>query len=183
VELFVNKKKGKWTGWLGYTLAWSWRQFDDLNFGKKFHYKYDRRHDISLVSVYEINDHIHLSGTWVYGTGNCYTLATSVYYGFYPSGYEEEHLTTEVNYYEQRNNYRMRPYHRLDLGIDFIRQRKYYTRKWSVGAYNVYSRKNPFFMNIESIHYYEDGELAVKKVMAQYSLFPFIPYFSLNFKF
>jgi len=185
VELFVNKKKGKWTGWLGYTLAWAWRQFDELNFGKKFHYKYDRRHDISLVSVYEINDHIHLSGTWVYGTGNCYTLANSTYYGFFPSGYPESHMGTEINYYEQRNNYRMRPYHRLDLGIDFIRERKHWTRRFSLGAYNVYSRKNPFYMNIENDYVLnqQTQEMELVRKLVQYSLFPVIPYFSLNFHF
>ncbi len=183
MELFINKKKGKWTGWLGYTLAWSWRQFDDLNFGKKFHYTYDRRHDISLVSVYELNDRIHLSGTWVFGTGNAYTLANSTYYGFFPS--EGFDMTTEVNYYEQRNNYRMRPYNRLDLGVDFIRKRKHWTRKLSVGAYNVYSRKNPFFMNIENNYIYDEetGEPALKRELVQYSLFPIIPYCSLNIHF
>ncbi len=185
MELFINKKKGKWTGWLGYTLSWSWRQFDDLNFGKKFFFTYDRRHDISLVSVWEINDHIHLSGTWVYGTGRAYTLATSSYYGFFSSGDTEFLEHTEVNYYGQRNNYRMKSYHRLDLGVDFIRKRKHFTRTFSLGAYNVYSRKNPFFMNIENWYGQNPGtqEPTVSKILVQYSLFPIIPYFNLNFKF
>jgi len=184
VEMFINKKKGNWTGWIGYTLAWSWRRFADLNFGKRFHYKYDRRHDISIVSVYEINDHIHLSGTWVYGTGNAYTLANSTYYGFFPTNADND-LLTEVNYYEQKNNYRMKPYHRLDLGVDFIRKRKHWTRKFSVGAYNVYARKNPFYMNIEKnySYYSSTGEPEVKRKLVQYSLFPIIPYFNLSLKF
>ncbi len=185
MELFVNKKKGKWTGWVGYTLAWAWRQFDDLNFGKKFYYTYDRRHDISVVSVWEINDHIHLSGTWVYGTGKAYTLPNSVYYGFFPSGEPGGSSETEVNYYEQRNNYRMKPYHRLDLGIDFIRKRKHWTRTFSLGAYNVYSHKNPFYMNIENRYHYDmqTNTETLEKQLVQYSLFPVIPYFNLNFKF
>ena len=184
VEMFINKKKGNWTGWIGYTLAWSWRRFADLNFGKRFHYKYDRRHDISIVSVYEINDHIHLSGTWVYGTGNAYTLANSTYYGFFPTNADND-LLTEVNYYEQKNNYRMKPYHRLDLGVDFIRKRKHWTRKFSVGAYNVYARKNPFYMNIEKNYSYYSSteEPEVKRKLVQYSLFPIIPYFNLSLKF
>jgi len=183
-ELFLNKKKGRWTGWIGYTLAWSWRRFADLNFGKKYHYKYDRRHDISVVSVFKVNDHIHLSGTWVYGTGNTYTLANSTYYGFFPTD-EEWDMETEVNYYEQKNNYRMKPYHRLDLGVDFLRQRKHFTRKFSIGAYNVYSRNNPLFMNIESDYSDTAGKesLRIKKDLVQYSLFPIIPYFNLSFKF
>ena len=74
-ELFIQKKKGRFTGWIGYTLAWSTRQFDELNFGNKYPYRYDRRHDISLVGSYEINPKIQVSATWVYGTGNAITLA------------------------------------------------------------------------------------------------------------
>jgi hypothetical protein len=182
VELFINKKLGKWTGWIGYTLSWSWRQFDDLNFGKKYPYKYDRRHDISVVANYEITDNIHFTGTWVYGTGNAITLANSSYYGFFPTdeGYEEN---IEVKYYADKNNFRMKPYHRLDLGFDFIKEKKKYTRKWSVGAYNAYSRKNPFFLMIETKNSYVNDEPKIEKQLVQVSLFPIIPYvtFSIDF--
>lgn len=80
----------------------------------------------------------------------------------------------------------MKPYHRLDLGIDFIRKRKHWTRTFSLGAYNVYSRKNPFYMNVETWYgggNYENSPPEVSKVLVQYSLFPIIPYFNLNFKF
>ena len=135
--------------------------------------------------MWEINDHIHLSGTWVYGTGRAYSLATSSYYGFFSSGDTDFLENTEVNYYGQRNNYRMKSYHRLDLGVDFIRKRKHFTRTFSLGAYNVYSRKNPFFMNIENSYgdNPDTGEPVLSKALVQYSLFPIIPYFNLNFKF
>lgn len=182
VELFVNKKKGKWTGWLGYTLSWSWRQFDDLNFGKKYPYKYDRRHDVSLVAIYDITENILFSGTWVFGTGNAITLANSSYYGFFPSddGY---HQSIETDYYADKNNFRMNPYHRLDLGFDFIKEKKKYTRKWSVGVYNAYSRKNPFFLRIDTNYSYASGEPKIDKKLVQVSLFPIIPYVTYSIDF
>jgi hypothetical protein len=55
LEFFLQKKTGKLSGWIGYTLAWNNRQFSDLNQGKAFPYRYDRRHDISIVAIYELS--------------------------------------------------------------------------------------------------------------------------------
>ena len=74
LEVFLQKKKGKTTGWLGYTLSWNWRQFDEINSGKRYPFKYDRRHDLSLVVSHQFNDRISLTGAWIYGTGNSITL-------------------------------------------------------------------------------------------------------------
>ena len=179
LEFFLQKKTGKLSGWIGYTLAWNNRQFQDLNEGKTFPFKYDRRHDISLVTIYELSKGINLSGTWVYGTGNAVTLAKSSY------GVQETYGTvndpyTYVNTIEQygdRNSYRMRPYHRLDIGINFIKNKKNRTRTWSFGAYNAYSNKNPFFVYFSHDYYYD------KKVLKQVSLFPIIPYITYSLKF
>ena len=54
-EILVNKVRGRLTGWVGYTLSWTWRKFPDLNFGDKYPAKYDRRHDLSVVAIYELN--------------------------------------------------------------------------------------------------------------------------------
>lgn len=73
-ELLFRKNIGKVTGWLGYTLSWSERQFDEINKGKRFFAKYDRRHDISLVSVYKPSENIVLSGSWVFSSGDNFNL-------------------------------------------------------------------------------------------------------------
>src|SRR5205085_2293185 len=78
-ELLIQKKVGKFTGWIGYTLSWTWLQFDSLNFGERYPARYDRRHDISIVGIYKKNDHITFSCSWVYGTGNAITLPISSY--------------------------------------------------------------------------------------------------------
>ncbi|MDN5214333.1 TonB-dependent receptor [Fulvivirgaceae bacterium BMA12] len=175
-ELFVQKKTGKFTGWVGYTLSWSNRQFDNLNFGRSFPYKYDRRHDISITGVYKVNDRIDISGAWVYGTGNSITLPISKYNGFRYEGNFWFRGGNPITYHGERNGYRMRSYHRLDFSISFSKQKKWGTRKWTIGTYNTYSTRNPFFIDIG---YHKNGG----KKFIQYSLFPIIPSISYSFKF
>ncbi|WP_235298316.1 TonB-dependent receptor [Portibacter marinus] len=182
-EVFVQKKKGRLTGWLGYTLSWSNRQFDDKNFGKWYPFKFDRRHDISIVGIYEITKRISFAATWVYGTGNAITFAESLVPSFNMSRFGGN-STRFIEYFKERNNFRMGDYHRLDIGFDFTRERKRYTRTWSVGAYNAYSRRNPFFINRETKFIDNpDGSFETEEVLRQYSLFPIIPSLSLKLDF
>jgi len=175
LELLLQKKLGRLTGWLGYTLSWSTRQFEELNFGKEFPYRYDRRHDISLVLSYKLSEKISLAGSWVYGTGNAITLANAKYSGLVTNIDRVSGFT--ASYYKDRNDFRMNAYHRMDIGINFTKKKKKFERTWSFGAYNAYNRKNPFY--IYSDYDYDSGSEKLK----QASLFPIIPYFSYNFKF
>jgi hypothetical protein len=192
VEFLLQKKEGRLTGWIGYTLSWTQMQFDSLNFGKKYYARYDRRHDISIVATYKISDRITLSGTWVYGTGNAVTLPLSEYnvsqhpaddqsQSFYYSGKAMYHFGRDVNDYGEKNNFRMKAYHRMDIGIQFHKKKKWGERIWEISLYNAYNRKNPFF-------YYTDNKYdeATNKwfgQLKQVSLFPVIPSFSYSFKF
>jgi outer membrane receptor for ferrienterochelin and colicin len=162
-ELFLQKKKGKFTGMLGYTLSWTNRTFANLNGGQTFPYKYDRRNDFKVAGVYALSKTIELSAEWVYGTGNATTL---------PIGYSLGLNGQENTIYGPRNGYRMPAYHRGDLGIKFTKEKKRWTRSWVLGVYNVYNRQNPFFI-------YDDGLGNFKQV----SLFPVIPSISYQFKF
>lgn len=176
-EVFVQKKKGKFTGWLGYTLSWSNRRFDDKNLGKWYPFKFDRRHDISIVGIYEINRRISLSATWVYGTGNAITFAESKIPVI--NKYSWGDHTEFIEVFKDRNNKRMNPYHRLDIGMDYKRFGKRFNSIWTLGAYNAYSRRNPFFLQVDER--YENGQN--KQVLRQYSLFPIIPSISYRFEF
>ena len=174
IELFVSKKKGRLTGWVGYTLSKTTRQFDELNEGKEFPYRYDRRHDISIASVFKVREGLELSGTWVYGSGNAITLPVG---RFNAIGPEDQFYDNEVQIYEGRNGFRMRSYHRMDLSISWIKNKgKRGTRTWSLGVYNVYSRANPFFINT-------GFDRQGNKKFIQYSLFPIIPSVRYGFKF
>ena len=180
LEFFLQKKTGKLSGWIGYTLAWNNRQFTDLNEGRAFPYRYDRRHDISIVAMYEISKKINISGTWVYGTGNAVTLPKSRY-GVVVTGENPDYsYLTNVEQYGDRNSYRMNPYHRLDIGISFIKTREKRTRTWSIGAYNTYANNNPFFVYFDT-EYLDNG--TQERVLKQVSLFPLIPYVTYSFKF
>ena len=186
IELFLQKKKGKTTGWFGYTLAFSERQFDNINFGKWYPYKYDRRHDISVVASHKFNDKFDIGMTWVFGTGNNITLETarfpSINLGGNINGITENSIN-EIEYYPSRNNYRMASYHRLDLGLNCHTQKKWGERTWSIGAYNVYNRKNPFYIRIDNETTIVNNQLVNNKQAKQVSLFPIIPSITYKFKF
>lgn len=173
-EFLIQKKTGRLTGWVGYTWSKTTRQFDALNFGERYPYKYDRRHDLSVVSVYQITDQISISGTWVYGTGNAITLPESQFQDFNPTF--NSFFSQGLEYYGSRNNYRMRDYHRMDLGISMSKQKRRGVRTWSFGAYNLYSRRNPFYIDIRSTN-------TGGREFVQTSLFPIIPYLTYSFEF
>jgi hypothetical protein len=173
-ELFINKVKGRFTGWIGYTLSWTWRKFPALNEGEKYPAKYDRRNDMSIVAMYELNKKWKLSGTFVYGTGNAATLPQR----FYIVGGV---LTQE---YSRINQYRLPSYHRLDLSA-ILTPKKNEGRKWKTewvfSLYNAYSRQNPYFIYYDQTGNPYDGSLKVQA--KQVSLFPVIPAVTWNFKF
>ncbi len=181
-EFFFQKKYGKFTGWIGYTLSWTWLQFDDLNFGKRFPARFDRRHDLSIVGIYKLNDHITLSATWVYGTGNAITLPLSSYQASaqnpHPAvGAPEYGSSNTINEYGEKNSFRMAPYHRFDIAIQFHKKKEKYERTFELGFYNAYNRKNPFF------YYTEYDYLTNQTKLKQVSLFPIIPSISWTWKF
>ncbi|MES2388177.1 MAG: carboxypeptidase-like regulatory domain-containing protein [Bacteroidota bacterium] len=184
-EFYLEKTKGKLTGWVGYTLSYTWRQFKEINNGDPFHPRYDRRHDISVVAMYALNKRISLSATFVYGTGQAVTLPTGRYFlqdipgtqGSVP-GFGVVPVT------QQRSNVRMAPYHRMDIAMVWKLKPKHGESDLTFSIYNVYSRMNPYFLYIETVTANPDGTGAVKGFRArQVSLFPIIPSVTYNFRF
>ena len=173
-EFFINKARGKLTGWVGYTLSWTWRKFAALNFGEKYPAKYDRRNDLSVVGIYELNKKWKLSATFVYGSGNATTLPQRFYI---VNGI----LTQE---YSRINEYRLPAYHRLDLSA-ILTPKKNEKRKWKsewvFSVYNTYSRQNPYFVYFDQNGSALNGTLTIQA--KQVSLFPIIPAITWNFKF
>ncbi|MGB3778251.1 MAG: TonB-dependent receptor [Tunicatimonas sp.] len=168
VELFFNKKQGRITGWLGYTLSWTNRWFDAIDGGQPFPFRYDRRHDVSLLVNYHLPKDRTLSLTFVYNTGNAVNVPTARYSGISPPGWDyEDAYQTPFNdrvLLDRRNNYRMPAYHRLDVSYQRRKETKRLNhRTWIFSLYNAYNRLNPYFL------YETDGKLK------QYSLFPVIP--------
>ena len=170
-EVFVQKKSGRTTGWLGYTLSWSIRRFAELNQGREFPYKYDRRHDLKLVVIHEFSPTFTLSGTAVYGTGNAVTLSQGRFLLPGPNG-----GGTRFEDYGRRNSYRMGAYHRLDLDLSKTKKKRWGQVVNSFSIYNVYSRRNPYYI-------YLTRDKNDQQVYRQVSLFPIIPSFSKSFRF
>jgi hypothetical protein len=202
-EFFVKKRSGKLTGWIGYTLSWTKRQFADINFGQEFYAKYDRRHDASVVLTYDLNKRWNFSTIWVYGTGNAGTLPNSL------ALFEGDIMTV----FGLRNSYRFQPYHRLDISATYTPDRKkqiekrkaklekkyarlgkdiskiqvpkpwckHYESSWAFSVFNVYNRMNPYFIYFDREGDFTQGTFKVSA--KQVSLFPVLPSVTWNFKF
>ncbi|MFA9388492.1 MAG: carboxypeptidase-like regulatory domain-containing protein [Prolixibacteraceae bacterium] len=191
-EFMLEKQTGKTTGWIAYTLSWSMRKFENLNFGETFPAKYDNRHDISIVLTHEFSKRCDVSGTWVYRTGNSFSLAIMEYtQARIPATNSIIRYSSDpLLEYDGRNNYRMPSYQRLDLGVNFHKKKKHGNRTWSISAYNCYNRQNPFIITYGTKEIIEDDlstpgidESVKATILKQYSLFPIIPSISYSLKF
>lgn len=174
-EFFIKKRLGKTTGWIGYTIAKTTRYFEELNNGEPFAAKYDRTHDLSVTLSHQPNDKWVFSTVFVYATGNTFTPPLDRYI-------IDGNIYTE---YADRNSYRMEPYHRWDLSATYTpnKPNKKFHSSWNFSIYNVYNRKNPYFIyfDLDGEGTLSDGGLTPKAY--QVSLFPMIPSITWNFNF
>lgn len=172
-EFFLNKTKGDFTGWIGYTLSWTYQEFESLNNGERFPLKYDRRHNLSVVANYKLNEKWSLSGVFVYGSGNAITLPTSYYF-----------IDGElVQLYSKINAYRLPAYHRLDLSANYTPKPKKQHRwqgSWAFSVYNAYNRQNPYFLYVDNSGTVSGG-IDIKAYMVY--ILPVVPSITYNFKF
>ena len=167
LEILLKKNKGKFTGWLGYTLSRSEKQIDGINKNNWYPARQDRTHDISIVGMYEISKRWIVSAIWVYRTGNAIS---------FPSGkYLLEGQTVWL--YTERNGYRMPAYHRLDLGATYkFKEHKLLNSELSFGLFNAYGRENPYIITFE-----RSGGDPNQTVAIQTSLFRWVPSISWDF--
>ena len=177
-EIYIEKKEGRTTGWIGYTLSWSYRQFADINEGRWYPNRYDRRHDISVVALHQLKPRLHLTGTWVYGTGNAFSVpvARLIVQGL--PGDDPGFVPV----YSERNSYRQAAYHRMDLGLVYKLRPKRGESDLTFSVYNAYNRRNPYFVYFEQLENEAEG-ITTGFRARQVSLFPVIPAITYNFKF
>jgi len=176
-EFFLKKNTGKLTGWISYTLSKTEQKFSDLNFGNAFPFQYDRRHALSLVGSYQLNERWTVSAVFKFASGQVKTLPVGRINAFYGGSLYEGNFYV----YEERNNARLNNYHRLDVSAIYKKRRKIfgnmYDSEWVFGLYNVYSRQNPYFV------YLRINPVTDQPQAKQVSLLPIIPSVSYNFKF
>jgi CarboxypepD_reg-like domain/TonB-dependent Receptor Plug Domain len=169
MELFFRKKYGRLTGWVGYTLSKSEKKIAGINNGDYYNAKQDRTHDISVVGIYELAKKWTVSSSWVYYTGNAVT---------FPSG-KYTSAGQVVNYYSERNGYRMPAYHRLDIGVTWYRKKTAKRESsWNFSLYNAYGRENAY-----TITFQQDPNDPTRTQAVQTTLFRWIPSITYNFKF
>jgi outer membrane receptor for ferrienterochelin and colicin len=181
VELMFSKTNGKLGGWLSYTWSKTERVFEEINHGRPFPYKYDRTHQLSLVSTYRLTPGLTAGLTWIYATGMAYTMATEKFVSLYslygwnvPTSGEVEF----IDVIDERNNARMPDYHRMDLSLSYRKEYKHLAMVLNFSVYNAYNRFNPYLV------YWEDeiGDEA-DRLQKQVALFSVIPSFSVRFIF
>jgi len=169
LELVLKKKKGRLTGWVGYTLSRTERKIDGINSNNWYVAKQDRTHDLSIVTIYDITPKLSVSALFIYYTGNAVT---------FPSGKYTINGDTQFLYTE-RNGYRMPAYHRLDLGVTWVRKNtEKFESSWNFSLYNVYGRENAY-----SITFRESETNPGTTEAVQTTLFRWIPAITYNFKF
>jgi len=179
IEFFLKKKFGTTTGWIGYTWSRTTRQFDELNDGKPFYYRYDRTHDISMVLSQRLSKKWSFNFVFVFGTGNAITLPN----GRMPFRVGYDIRTNEpkfvfIDLYDKINSYRLPPYHRADISFTYVHKKtERWESSWNFSVYNVYNRANPYF-----IYFVPDIEKQEVKAYMVY-LFPILPAVMWNFKF
>ena len=144
LELYVKKNEGRFTGWISYTLSKSERKVDGINQDKWYPNKYDRRHNLSIVGIYELTKRWSLSSTFTLGSGTPFTFATDKF--------QVQGVTVPYNPGNPRNNYRLPTYHRMDLAATLKSKQKIrksgffknYSWEFVISVYNIYNRRNAF---------------------------------------
>lgn len=174
LELYGKKNKGKLTGWISYTLARSERQVNGINRSDWYPTRFDRLHNLNVVSIYELNKRWSVSANFTFGSGTPITFLTNKYI--------YQNLSVGHNPDQKRNNYRQPPYHRLDLSATLKgkeREGKKWYGEWVFSVYNVYNRRNPF-----AIYLRPNAEDPNKTEAVRFSVFgSFVPAVTYNFKF
>ena len=183
VEFLAQKNVGRTTGWIAYTWSKAERLFDrpgeEINFGEVFPAKYDRRHDLNIVLMHQFSEKFDISATWICSSGNWATFGTNIY---------EQHgrdWPGEIDAIDGRNNFQLPTYHKLDIGVNFHKQKRHGKRTWNISVSNAYNRMNPYSMYVTSEYERDDmtGEwISVGKLM-KITLFPIIPSFSYTYTF
>ncbi|HMK38184.1 MAG TPA: TonB-dependent receptor [Bacteroidota bacterium] len=164
-EFLIRKRAGRFSGWVGYTWSKTLEQFPLVNNGAVFPARQDRRHDISIVTIYDLNPLWNISAVWVYNTGNAVTFPAGNYW-------IDNRL---VPYYTERNGYRMPAYHRLDLSSTWKLGEH---SNLNVSIYNLYNR-----MNAYAIYFRQNRTDPTKTEAVQITLFPVMPSVTYNFSF
>ena len=139
LELFGEKKEGRFTGWVSYTLSRSERQVNGINKDEWYPARFDQTHNLSISAFYDLTERWTFSANFVYNTGTPTT--------FHTSRFEQQGYVIPHNPLETRNNVRLPDYHRMDVSVTLNGKPdnpKRWEGQWVFSVYNLYNRRNPF---------------------------------------
>lgn len=180
-EIYFARAKGRITGSIAYTLAWSQRKFAELSNGNFYPYKYDRRHNVAAQINFLIGKHFEIGASWVYGSGNMYTLPLQSYHSWIAAywhninvsqGVLNDSYSELITLYNGKNNFRLPAYHHLDISFTYRLQKKNLEHAFNISVYNIYNRFNIFSV-YSDYRSNPDGSRSI--VFKQLSLFPVLP--------
>ncbi len=141
-ELELEKRAGKFKGWINYTLSKSERTFEELNDGISFSSRNDRRHSLKMNGIYQVNENLELSASWQIASGLPYTSPVSLVPVPVQGGIEYIPIFGAIN------NIPLPTYHKLDFAVNLYNEYSWGRQKLSLGAYNAYNRQNPFYIDV-----------------------------------
>jgi hypothetical protein len=178
LELMLEKRLGNTKGWASYTLGWANRQFDRLNAGEPFPYRFDRRHSFSLSLQHQFKEWLQLAATYVFRTGFAFSLPASQADIPLPNN-----GPVNVVSFEGRNSLRMPYYHRLDVGLNFRFEAKSSVHLLKAGVYNAYNRHNPLYYDLRSSFVQNGDDIEQENRFVSVGLVPLLPYLNYSIKF
>ena len=177
-EFMVDKKEGKLTGMISYTLSRTEREIEGVNLGNKFFANYDRRHVLNINAAYDLNEKWSFGANFNFSSGRPITLPTGKY----------EYSIYNPDVISERNGYRLPAYHRLDLSATYTPNRRKnhkWKGQWVFSIYNVYNQQNPFTVYTRTKQD-SDGNIigdGTEKEARLVYLFPVLPSITYNFRF
>ena len=180
-EFLLRRPEGRFNGWVGYTLSWSYRTFENINSGRTYPYRFDSRHNISVVGNYQLRDNIRLSFNWIFNSGRPFRLPVASYRPYIPdqTGVDGGYFYV-IDYFGKKNSYRMRDYHRLDVSAAFTKEKEWGRRSWIISIYNAYNRLNPYKAAYGGAQVSSGGGQG--RYLYEVGLFPIIPSVSYRFE-
>lgn len=199
LEFFLHRRSGKWNGWIGYTLSKATRQFDEINDGIEFPFRYDRPHNVSMFLSRELpNPNKSISATWTFVSGARITVPDEQYFVPFDlvdqlTGFADNLITSGSSYIfgpsavyaESRNNYSQRPFHKLDIAYRTKKAKRKFDRTWEFGVYNLYGRQNPYyvFYGTETIFSTTEPFVRNERTLREYSFLIWLPYIGYQISF
>ena len=183
IELMAQRSAGRFNGWIAYSWNKSQRLFDRndmvINGGRIFNAKYDRTHKLDITCSYKFSDRFDMSATWLFETGNCGTIYTQYYDAELPIKGDDNNRRkpiTTLGHYDNRNNYRLNPTHRLDLSFNWHKKfSSKLSRTFNLSIYNAYNNLNPFLVYVYTENEKVGNEYVEKRTLRQLTLFPILP--------